>query len=123
MIEQILDCWKNSTYDFRQTANRNDPLCHRFADWVECYRLKRAIANVLRPGSILEIGVRYGYSAMAFLDGSPGSRYLGIDLDADTFGGSKGALDWARGAMCALPADFVVADSQKMSRFPGGLTI
>ena len=68
MIEQILDCWRRSNYDFRKTANPNDPLRHLFNEWVDYYKLKRAIASVIQPASILEIGVRYGYAAMAFLD-------------------------------------------------------
>jgi hypothetical protein len=62
MIEQILDCWKKSVYDFRKTANPDDPLRHLFDDWVDHYKLKRTVASVLRPASILEIGVRFGYS-------------------------------------------------------------
>ncbi len=122
MIEQILDCWKKSLYDFRKTANPEDPLRYLFDDWVEHYKLKQAIASVLRPASILEIGVRFGYSAMAFLDGSPTSCYVGIDADANTFGGYKGALDWATQATTrlGLRVEFVKADTQQMARLPGG---
>jgi SAM-dependent methyltransferase len=120
MIEQILDCWKKSTYDFRLTANPDDPLRRQFDNWVDYYRLKRAIASVLEPTSILEIGVRYGYSAMAFLDGSPKASYLGIDLDVNTFGGTKGALAWARQITRGFSAEFIVADTQQMAQLPGG---
>ena len=81
--------------------------------------MKWAIASVLQPKSILEIGVRYGYSALAFLNASPSARYLGIDLDVAAFGGSVGAIDWARKACSKYQAEFLVADSTKMLRLPG----
>lgn len=121
MIQEILETWKNSPYDFRTTANPNDPLRHLFNDWVQYYRLKWAISRALKPVSILEVGVRFGYSAMAFMNGWRDAAYLGIDVDGDTLGTSKGALDWARHALHGLHADFVVADSQQMTRFPGGI--
>jgi SAM-dependent methyltransferase len=120
MVEEILTAAKESTYDFQKTAYPEDPLRHLFSDWVSYYRLKWAIARVLQPKSILEIGVRFGYSALAFLDASPSARYVGIDLDIPTFGGSVGAIHWARKACRQYDAEFVMADSMKMERFPGG---
>lgn len=120
MLERIADCARASQYDFRRTAFDRDPLRHLFGDWIPYYRLKWAIAKVLQPTSILEVGVRYGYSGMAFLDACPGARYLGIDIDSEVSGGSKGAVFWARRTMCSYRADFVIADSQTMDRFPGG---
>src|ERR1700736_2008544 len=98
MIEEIRTTAERSTYDFRETAYPEDPLRHLFPDWVSYYRLKWAIARVLQPESILEIGVRYGYSALAFLSASPSARYVCVDLDLPTFGGSVGAVHWARKA-------------------------
>ena len=119
MVEKILTTAKESTYDFREMAYPEDPLRHLFADWVSYYRMKWAVARVLQPKNILEIGVRFGYSALAFLNGSPSSRYLGIDLDSSTFGGSVGAIQWAREACSQYQAEFLIADSTKLSRFPG----
>lgn len=121
MIEQILRAAGQTGYDFRATANPADPLAHLFDERVAYYKVKWAVADVLKPSSILEIGVRYGYSAAAFLDASPGSRYLGIDLDADTFGGVKGAIDWAREITRGSSAEFLVADTQSLDRLPGGV--
>src|SRR5215469_18824935 len=98
IVEEILTTAQRSNYDFRETAHPEDPLRHLFPDWVPYYRMKWAIARVLQPRSILEIGVRFGYSALAFLNASPSARYLGIDLDLPTFGGSVGAINWARKA-------------------------
>jgi len=120
MVEEIVTVAKESTYDFQKTAYPGDPLRHLFSDWVSYYRLKWAIARVLQPKSILEIGVRFGYSALAFLNASPSAQYLGIDLDVPTFGGSVGAIDRARKACSQYHAEFVIADSMKMERFPGG---
>ena len=121
VFERILETARSSSYDFRATANPNDPLKYLFDQWVDYYRLKWSIARVLQPGSILEVGVRYGYSAATFLDACPQATYLGIDLDSDSFGGVKGAMLWAKQITRAHHAEFLVADSQKMSRFPGGI--
>jgi SAM-dependent methyltransferase len=120
MLDKILETARQSQFDFRSFANAADPLQHLFADWVPYYRMKWAIASVLQPQSILEIGVRYGYSARAFLDTVPQARFVGIDLDSDRFGGVKGAIDWARGSLRDYDCELIVADSQGMDRFPGG---
>src|SRR5205814_10569899 len=119
MLDSIRELSLQSDYDFRETANPEDPLRDRFEEWVPYYRLKWAIARYLRPASILEIGVRFGYSAAAFLHGSPKARYLGVDLDTDDFGGVKGAIEWARKIVAPFQAELSVADSDKMERFPG----
>jgi cyclopropane fatty-acyl-phospholipid synthase-like methyltransferase len=119
MLEAILQEFHRSTYDFRPIAHPADPLRDRFAAWIDYYRLKWAIARVLQPQSILEIGVRYGYSAHAFLDAVPQSRYVGIDLDCTAAGGVKGAIDWAKQILAPFQTELIVADSQAMSRFPG----
>jgi cyclopropane fatty-acyl-phospholipid synthase-like methyltransferase len=119
MLEAILQEFHRSTYDFRPIAHPADPLRDRFAAWVDYYRLKWAIARILQPQSILEIGVRYGYSAHAFLDAVPQSRYVGIDLDCTAAGGVKGAIDWAAQILAPFQTELIVADSQAMSRFPG----
>jgi 2-polyprenyl-3-methyl-5-hydroxy-6-metoxy-1,4-benzoquinol methylase len=119
MLEAILQEFHTSAYDFRPIAHPDDPLRDRFSAWVDYYRLKWAIARTLKPQSILEIGVRYGYSAHAFLDAMPASNYLGIDLDCTAAGGVKGAIDWAKQILKPFNADLIVADSQAMARFPG----
>ncbi|HEY9813196.1 MAG TPA: methyltransferase, partial [Candidatus Sericytochromatia bacterium] len=69
MFESIIQQAKITDYDFRQTANPEDRLVHLFSEWLDYYKLKWSIARVLKPASILEIGVRFGYSAAAFLHG------------------------------------------------------
>ena len=120
MIEKIYNEAKASRFDFRKFACPHDPLSHLFEEWISYYRLKFAIVRLLQPKSILEVGVRYGYSAIAFLQASPSAKYLGIDADRENFGGQPGALEWARQITEPYDAEFLVADTQTMKRFPGG---
>jgi len=119
-VQDILDTAQNSEYDFRCIASPDDPLKHLFNEWVPYYRLKWAIARILQPRRILEIGVRFGYSAAAFLDACPGAAYVGIDNDSDTFGGQRGAIDWARHITRGTHAEYLIADSQQLAELPGG---
>ena len=120
MFESIIQQFQKANYDFRKTAHPTDPLAHLFEEWVDYYKLKWAIAHILKPASILEIGVRFGYSAAAFLEGHPIAHYVGIDLDSDSYGGVEGAIHWAEKITEPFKAEFIVADTQKMERFPGG---
>ncbi len=120
LAQEILESAAQSAYDFRLTAFPEDPLQYLFADWVPYYRMKWAIARVLQPRRILEVGVRFGYSAAAFLDACPGAEYLGIDNNSEEFGGYKGALDWARRITRDAKAAYLLADSQQLAEFPGG---
>ncbi len=119
-VSNILELASASEYDFRHTANPGDPLKHLFNDWISYYRLKWAIARALKPQRILEIGVRFGYSAAAFLDACPNAAYLGIDNDSEMSGGQTGAIHWARRITQGRNADFLIADSQQLEEFPGG---
>ena len=121
MLDRIMEITRASDYDFRDTAYPDDPLKDRFEEWVPYYRLKWAIARALQPRRILEVGVRYGYSALAFLNACPSAHYIGIDVDGDTFGGQSGAIKHARQATRGFQAEFLVADSQLMYQFPGGV--
>jgi SAM-dependent methyltransferase len=121
MFEKIISFAQTTDYDFRQTACPRDPLRYLFAEWVGYYKMKWAISHQLKPASILEIGVRFGYSAAAFLHGHPEARYLGIDFDTDSYGGTKGAIKWAKKITRQFPADFIIGDSQAFDRLPGGV--
>ncbi len=119
MFDSIIQQAKQTEYDFRKTANPDDPLIHLFKDWVDYYKLKSAITYIIKPTSILEIGVRFGYSATAFLHGYSNAKYIGIDLDIDTFGGVKGAINWAKEITKQFNTEFIIADTQAMKRLPG----
>src|ERR1700720_87566 len=121
MVEAILTELSKSSFDFRKFANPYDPLSELFEEWVPYYRLKFCIAKVLQPKSILEVGVRYGYSARTFLEASPSAKFVGVDLNCDSFGGETGALAWARKITAQYDVRYIVADSQQMKRFPDGI--
>ena len=120
VIEKILSEYRSNPFDFREYVYPGDELAYLFDEWVPYYRMKYAICKVLRPSSILEVGVRYGYSAITFLKAVPNATYVGIDNDTDTYGGSSGAIHWAREITGGYDATFIIANSQKMASFPGG---
>ncbi|CAI8864134.1 MULTISPECIES: methyltransferase domain-containing protein [Pseudomonas] len=122
MIDLILSFHSVSAYDFRSNANPADPLRHLFDDWVDYYKVKWSIAKAINPRRILEVGVRYGYSARAFLEACPDAQFVGLDADIDTFGGSKGALAWAEENLktAGFDVDLRAVNSQSLDAFPGG---
>lgn len=121
--------YRNSEYDHRLFLPALDPvtLLHEVV-WSEEYRkgyacFKREVAKVLRPESILEIGIGLGVSALAFLDGCPSAKYMGIDDDSDYY----------KKLFSAKPTQYISSvmfekgyhnrkiismDSTKMDRFP-----
>lgn len=119
MLQDILHEYQQSSYDFRKYACADDPLKGLFEEWLDYYRLKWAIAKVLQPTSILEIGVRYGYSARAFLDTVPTAHYVGLDADQPTFGGHLGALAWAAQSLKDFNVELHKENSQNLVRLPG----
>jgi hypothetical protein len=91
-------------FDITPHLKPDDPFV--IADGVdalnECYKVKYLVAALVKPNSILEIGVRAGYSAAAFLTACPRARYLGLDFDRlpesqmqETHGGCPGFSFWA----------------------------
>ena len=82
--------------------------------------MKAAIAEALQPASILEIGVRYGYSGAAFLHGAHTTYYTGLDADKISFGGAKGAFEWARKTLPSSQSELILTNTQCLDRFPGG---
>ena len=90
------------------------------------YEEKYHIASLIKPRSILEIGVRAGYSAAAFLSAAPADcTYLGLDADQwhTQHGGWHGAP--ARAAMMLAHhfpgrAEVRICDTQEMDQFIGG---
>lgn len=87
------------------------------------YEEKYQIASLIKPRSILEIGVRAGYSAAAFLSAAPADcTYLGLDADQSwsQHGGWHGAP--ARAAMMLnrhFPGrvDVRICDTQELDQF------
>lgn len=94
------------------------------ADVRRIYREKHDLAALLRPRRVLEIGVRAGYSAAAFLAGCPAATYLGLDADDTTeHGGWPGAAAQARemlGRHFPGRASVRVVNTTGLRELPGG---
>jgi predicted O-methyltransferase YrrM len=73
------------------------PWNFRTQEFYDEYRTKYAIAKLVKPKSILEIGVRFGYSARAFLSAGDVDVYVGLDFDEPSWGSYPGApRKWAQ---------------------------
>lgn len=100
------------------------PYCFETEEWYQNYRNKFRIAQAFKPTTIIEIGVRYGYSAHAFLCACPEARYIGIDADLPSLN-AMGAptCDWAFGMLrLTIPPcprlELIKVDSQKENVTP-----
>lgn len=113
-------------YDHRPFLNYPEKHAHiQEQNATEEYRIKyacfrRAITATLRPKSIIEIGVRGGVSALAFLDGMPHAKYLGIDNNLD---GLLDGVDYLGATEewfkhFGYDATIVRMDTQKIYRLP-----
>lgn len=58
-------------------------------EFYDYYKIKYEIAARFNPQSICEIGIRYGYSAYAFLAACPAASFTGYDLVGGGHGGVK----------------------------------
>lgn len=87
------------------------------------YRVKHQLVTSLhrmRPvTSIVEIGVRAGYSALAMLCAVPDATYLGLDADQGEWGGAAGYLERARQTLEGFQVTIQQADSQCLQELPG----
>lgn len=82
------------------------PWNFRTPEFYNEYRQKFVIAKLIMPASILEIGVRFGYSARSFLFASPLASYTGIDFDEPSWGPYRGVpREWAEQRLKALYPD------------------
>ena len=76
------------------------PWNFRTPEFYEEYRLKYALAKVIQPTTILEVGVRFGYSAQSFFFAAPRATYVGLDKDEPSWGPYKGVPRlWAEDAL------------------------
>ena len=100
-----------------EAMSPEDKWCRgRYDELKEEYGVKYSIARNYAPQSILEIGVRAGYSAFSFLSACPGAIYIGIDAENGSHGGAGGPwLPWAAHILRNFKAMFLQADSQLIS--------
>ena len=83
-LEQVAEAvrqeWLITPDKFSGNLSPKDPDYSWHVGYANSYsRFKYAVARVLQPKSILEIGVRCGLAALAFLDACPNAEYYGID--------------------------------------------
>ncbi len=73
------------------------PWNFRTREFYEEYRTKYAIAKMMQPRSILEVGVRFGYGAYSLLAGADTyASYCGLDMDEPSWGPYPGIpREWA----------------------------
>jgi len=84
------------------------------------YQVKAQVAAWIQPRAVVEIGVRAGYSAIAFHMGHPYRRVVGLDLDEGTMGGVAGYAAHARARLAArrIHATVHVLDTQALEALP-----
>ena len=91
--------------------------------WPRIYMTLFDVVHNLAPASIVEIGVRTGYSAFAMLCAAPRARMLGIEKDGnswteDMHGGQRGLWQWADRIMRPFNYQLLLADSHQLNRLP-----
>ncbi len=85
------------------------------------YNGKHQIAKRFGATRILEIGIRAGYSAHAFLTANPAAKYIGIDLETDDYGGYSeyNTTDHALKLLKDFDHTILIANSHSISKLYG----
>lgn len=97
---------------------RDKKILSEFPLVQDYYRVKHDLAVRADAMRILEVGVRKGYSAFAFLSARPDAHYLGIDNLSGTFGGTGDSYIWAERLLRRFPnATLLHADTQQMADY------
>lgn len=90
ILARVADC----DFDYTPFIHPAEPPGPDGSSWKpdahESTLYKAAIAQQIRPERILEIGVRAGYSAAAFLYANPSATYIGLDMNQSI----KGLAPW-----------------------------
>ena len=103
---------------FEKHPDYEEHISEEFRVRYVCF--KAAVAAVIRPDSILEIGVRGGVSALAFLHALDDTNYLGIDNNLDAI---QSGIDFRWNAEhwfrhFGFKARVFLQDSQLLESFP-----
>lgn len=91
----------------------------RVQQYREYYKTKYGICREACPSLIVEIGVRAGYSAWAFLQAYSWLVYRGYDNGSTRHGGFTGAMDWAARILRPYNATIIRCDTQQVDALPG----
>lgn len=90
----------------------------RIQQYIGYYGVKYDICKKQNPKTIVEIGVRAGYSAWCFLQACPQASYIGFDANNGTHGGKGGQdgryFNWAKKILGGYNAKFIELDTQKV---------
>lgn len=96
----------------------------RIQQYANYYKTKYDIVKSCNPRSIIEIGVRAGYSAWAFMQACPNAKYTGIDAENGLHGGRGGPWTWwAAHLLEFLGVEFEIFapfDTQTVNSLPVG---
>lgn len=112
----VYDEWVSTVLNPRDRKGGGSPWCFETKEWHAAYAYKHAIARMLRPTSILELGVRYGYSAHAFLSAA-NVHYIGVDINDPKFNAmGEPTVGWASAMLqrtiMAPELTFIIMDTQ-----------
>jgi cyclopropane fatty-acyl-phospholipid synthase-like methyltransferase len=80
MIEQIYKVFNETDYSIFNDEGIDELCIDPEEINADQYRLKYAISKILKPVSILELGIGWGHHAHALLSASPKAIYTGINL-------------------------------------------
>ncbi len=121
------ETWVQTVLHPRDRVGGGGPYCFETEGWYRAYQAKARIAAALRPQSVLEIGIRYGYSAHAFLQCPSVVTYIGVDID-DTVLNAMGepTCEWAmamlgRTTLSTIQREFIKANTRTTSVLDLGL--
>jgi len=111
-------------FNFREEIfcpDENDSNKAKFEDFKKYYQIKYNIIQRFNPKTMVEIGVRTGYSAHTFLSAVPGMKYIGLDANNNTHGGQNGPWTWwAEKILSEAEFNFEIieTDTQNMMEVP-----
>ena len=90
----------------------------RIQQYIGYYGIKYDICKKQNPKTIVEVGVRAGYSAWCFLQACPDAHYIGFDANNGTHGGQGGVdgryFKWAKHILKDYSHELINLDTQKV---------
>ena len=119
MILQILSLSATTDFDIRNFIDPTDEMAYQSDQWISDYKLKNAICKILKPDTILEVGVRYGYNAVTFLSAVQKTRYIGIYDVTNAREVSHHDIRWAKKITERYKLDFLLLNTQIIEEYPG----